>query len=90
MVFGGGGGFGGGFLYKSPSSPPALQQGKAKRKNISDSGIYLSLKNFWMKNEHNERHLPFHALKTAHAQRDVSQYLKKQNNHLTKHETITC
>lgn len=31
-----------------------------------------------MKNEHNERHLPFHALKTAHAQRDVSQYLKKQ------------
>lgn len=31
-----------------------------------------------MKNEHNECHLPFHALKTAHAQRDVSQYLKKK------------
>lgn len=36
-----------------------------------------------MENEHNERHLPFHALKTAHAQRDVSQYLKKQKSYKT-------
>lgn len=80
------------FIYFYTKVPPVpLHFNKEKQRGkTSDSGIYLSLKNFWMKNEHNERHLPFHALKTAHAQRDVSQYLKKQNNHLTKHENITC